>query len=135
MVLKKAKLIEDLEMCRWYYNTLDPIFCLWLDRRLEAKNLDHDPTEPYPMNKMFDAALYILKGMPTVLDKGNLQGATVTWDRQGWSSTPEPLVKRELVDFKQWGEKLIFTMLQAMVMGMANIMQRMQSQLRQSSYN
>jgi hypothetical protein len=98
--VEEAKMIEDLEMCRWYYNTLDPIFCLRLDRRLEAKNLDHDPAEPYPMDKMFNAASYILKGTPTMLDKGDLQGATMTQDRRGWSSTPEPLVKREPADFE-----------------------------------
>jgi hypothetical protein len=108
---------------------LDPVFGLWLARRLKAKNLDHDLAEPYPMDKMFDVALYILKSTPTVLDKGDLRGATATRDRWGWSSTPEPLVKREPVDFKQWGEKLIFTMSQAMETGMANIMQRMQLQL------
>jgi hypothetical protein len=99
-----------------------------LDTRLEAKEPDHNPAEPYSMDKMFEAALYILKGMPTVLDRSNLWGATAPQDGWGRPSTLETHVKKDMIDVEQWGENLLYTLSQAMETGMANIMQRMQSQ-------
>jgi hypothetical protein len=73
IALKKASLIEELEMWRWYHNGLDPFFRLRVDRRLEAKNLDRDPAVLFTMDEIFTDATFILKGMSTTSERANTE--------------------------------------------------------------
>jgi hypothetical protein len=137
--LKKAGLIEELKMRRWYYNGLDPIFRLRVDWRLEAKNLDRDPALLLTMDELFNDATFILKGTSTTSEHANTEMRESSASYKGhplYGSTapPAPQIKAEEFDMDTWGEKMMLTMSRVVEMTLATALSRMQGQVPRPSY-
>jgi len=65
LYLLERELIGEVEQFNAFVRSFSPAFWTDISRRLQVKHPDHYPDFPYKISKVYDAAHFILHGLPT----------------------------------------------------------------------
>ena len=63
--LLEKKLIGEIEQFNAFVRSFSPAFWTDISRRLQVKHPDHFPDVPYKISEVYDAARFVLHGLPT----------------------------------------------------------------------